>query len=277
MVSKKNFWFKFEMAAWLGDKALLRCSFETRGFWIQCIAIMEDEEVSFLEGTPGELANLIGCQLDVFERSVAELQRTKAAEIAKSQDFVKIVSRRLVKRYNLREYNRIQKQKEREKRNVKVLSNECSKDIEIKSLRDKSLREEKKEIPPTPLGEKPKAGMMPPEIHTGVVISGVLKEFGLKKMSHTEQREWVQTANLAFENDFSPDQFLECLHLLRKQNWRTSAVKPKHVFENLPDLNKLRNEQRNGTNGQRSGKDQRTDTDVLSDSAAYIREKYSDS
>ena len=156
----QRFWFKFEWQKWLGDRELHRCSLETRGFWIECIALMEEAETWLLEGTIAELANLIGCSPSVAKRCIDDLEannaakilRTKVQKSAKSQDLVKVVSRRLLKRYNLREYNRLAKQKEREKRNVKPVSNPISKD---KSLREERI-EEKKELreatasPPAP-------------------------------------------------------------------------------------------------------------------------------
>ena len=85
-------------------------------------------------------------------------------------------------------------------------------------------------------------------VHAGTILHGVLTELGLKTLSATDRRAWEQQAALAFKNDFTADQFLECLSLLRKQHWRTSAVKPKHVFENLPNLAKIRIEVTNGSN-----------------------------
>jgi hypothetical protein len=140
----KNYWFKFEWLAWLNDRDLSRCSLETQGFWLRCICLMEEDETSFLEGTIAQIANLLGCSPTIVRRCINELEQTKAATIErpktqkllKNQGFVKVVSRRLVKRYNLREYNRLAKRKERSRENVKPPSNDSSKDIEFKSLRE---------------------------------------------------------------------------------------------------------------------------------------------
>jgi hypothetical protein len=78
--------------------------------------------------------------------------------------------------------------------------------------------------------------------HQSLVVTGVKREFGLKKLSAADQRAWQQASVLAFENDFTPDEFLECLALLRNQKWRTSAVKPQHVVDNLTILPRLRAE-----------------------------------
>lgn len=144
-MATQRFWFKFEWMPWLNDRALRRCTFETQGFWINCIALMEESETWFLEGTIAELSNLLGCSPAVAKRCIddleannaAQIERTKVQKSAKSQDLVKVVSRRILKRYNLREYNRLAKQKERERRNVKTVSRPISK--------DKSLREERED------------------------------------------------------------------------------------------------------------------------------------
>lgn len=80
--------------------------------------------------------------------------------------------------------------------------------------------------------------------HQSVVVVGVMKELGLKTLSTPARRAWSQASVLAFKNGFTPDEFLECLTLLRNQTWRTSAVKPQHVTDNLTELPKLRAEAR---------------------------------
>lgn len=164
----KNYWFKFEWDAWLGDRALGRCSLETQGFWIRCICLMEEAETWFLEGTIRHIANLLGCGQATVKRCVKELEETNAAEIEKSQLFVKVVSRRLMKRYKLREYNRLKQSQYRKKPNVKSVSNDPSKDIEIKSLRyqeeekkKETLRVSKEDAPQA--SPKPKRGTRLPD------------------------------------------------------------------------------------------------------------------
>lgn len=275
-MAKKNFWFKFEFAAWRNDLALRRCSLETRGFWLECICLMEDAEVCELEGTPAELANLIGCSKAVFNRCVAELDVTNAASVSKSQGFVKIVSRRKLKAVSVKEYNRLKQRESRERRNVKAVSNDSSKDIEIKSLRAK--REEQEKEVSNDTSKKPDVPEPVVEaIRTTETLTGVLAELGLKKLSNSDAREWTHYSALAYENDFTVDQFLECLALLRKQHWRTSAVRAKHVFENLPNLEKIRDEVTNGNGNSSNANKQnhRTDADKLRDAATAIASKYS--
>jgi hypothetical protein len=141
----KKFWSKFEFRQWRDDKDLKRCSKETRGFWIDCIAEMEDSETYFVEGTQAELMRMLSCTADEFERSVEELERTNAASVSKNQGFVKIVSRRLLKAINLKEYNKLKQREHRRQENVKSVSNAPSKDIEIKSIREERIEEKKEE------------------------------------------------------------------------------------------------------------------------------------
>jgi len=157
----------------------------------------------------------------------------------------------------------------------------------INRLNKEELRKEKKEeipLPPLPEIQEAKPDVIPEtspkgpflEIHAGTIIAGVLKEFKLKKLNGSDHRLWEQQANLAFENGFTADQFLECLALLRKQHWRTSAVKPKHVFDNLPELGKLRKESKNqnGTNRNTNQQNQRNDADIIRDGIDFIANKY---
>lgn len=107
-------------------------------------------------------------------------------------------------------------------------------------------REEKAEPPNRP--SSPESNQPAAEIFVGTVLAGVTKELGFTKFAVSAQRDWTNYATLAFENNFTAEQFLECMRLLRGQTWRTSAVKPATVFENLPELPKLRREgKQNGT------------------------------
>jgi hypothetical protein len=94
---------------------------------------MEESGESFIEGTPEEVANLLGCSMEVLRRCVGELKRTKAAEVVAETNYVKIVSRRLLKKLNLREYNRLKQQERRGQSSVNVVSIECQ---DPKSFRD---------------------------------------------------------------------------------------------------------------------------------------------
>ncbi len=94
------------------------------------------------------------------------------------------------------------------------------------------------------------------EMFTGTVIAELEKRLDVKSLP--SKLEWQRSADWAFENGFTSDQFLECHELLKKQHWRDGPVKPKHVCENLPNLQKLRDEiaKQSGKSGQsrKSGK-----------------------
>lgn len=96
---------------------------------------------------------------------------------------------------------------------------------------------ESSHCPSSPESDQPAA-----EIFVGTVLASVTKELGLTKLSVSVQRDWANHALLAFENNFTVEQFLECFRLLRGQTWRTSPVQPKHVMDGLPELAKLRRE-----------------------------------
>lgn len=147
-----NFWFKFEWELWRNDKQLRRCSKETRGFWIDCIAVMEEQQTFFIEGTPDEICREVVADRGEFDRAIAELSRTGAATIEKCQEVVKIVSRRLLRKVNLTEYNRLKKQEERERRMSSGGQDPPSKDIDFKSFRA---------LDSSPIGEEVNAAKPP--------------------------------------------------------------------------------------------------------------------
>jgi hypothetical protein len=163
----RRYWVKFEWDPWRNDPLLRRCSKETRGFWIDCIAAMEDESertqtsVYEIEGSPDEICRIVTCTREEFDRSVAELRRTNAASVRENQGLVKIISRRLLKLANLREYNRLKQQESRERRAVKIESNASSKDIELRKNQKESEKKDKKEKTkkeePASQGAKPPA------------------------------------------------------------------------------------------------------------------------
>lgn len=92
------------------------------------------------------------------------------------------------------------------------------------------------------------------EIFVGTVTAELQKRMDLKTLP--SKLEWQSHAEWAHVNGFTADQFLECYDLLKRQHWRDGPVKPKHVAENLPNLQKLRNEIEN----QNNGKNNRTQT-----------------
>jgi hypothetical protein len=140
-MSKHYYWFKFEWAKWRNDPQLRRCSKETRGFWIDCIAAMEELDTYKLEGTPDELCRELFCTRKEFDRSIAELGASGAATITKSRTRVTIVSRKILKEVSVTEYNKLRKRKSRGHTVVTPQEQTVSKDIE--DLEDSSYEESK--------------------------------------------------------------------------------------------------------------------------------------
>lgn len=240
-MAKHFTWFKFEWDAWREDRDLRRCSKQTKGFWIDCIALMEKEEVYFLEGTPEELCRDIVATREEFDNSVRELHRTNAATISKSQGRVKIVSRRILKRVNLTEYNRLKQAERRCQLKVKVKSKGTSKDIEI--LESFSYEKDKKEGKESAAG----TGGKPPlrEIFFGTLEAGLTERMGITTLPN--QREWHQRVfEWAFLNDRTTDAVLETYDLMKKGFWKNKSVSPKSLADNIPNLETLRAEVKGG-------------------------------
>lgn len=144
MAKPKHYsWFKFDWDAYQQDSKRRRCSLETRGFWDELFVEMEKTDTYFIEGTIQEIANTAVCSTAQARRCIGELERTNAATIIKNQDLVKVISRRLLKRHNLREYNRLKQQEHRDKERVKRLSIAPSKN---KSIREERGEEKKEEL-----------------------------------------------------------------------------------------------------------------------------------
>lgn len=156
MPKPKHFtWFKFDFKLWREDSQLRRCSKETRGFWIDCIALMEESDSCFIEGMPSELCRELSCTMEEFQRSIAELQRTGAATIVRCCEEtncqcppkVKIICRHILKAVNLTEYSRLKKRAQRENSDI--------------SAENKTPKQEKQTViqpPPKTHIKKPKSG-----------------------------------------------------------------------------------------------------------------------
>lgn len=109
-----------------------------------------------------------------------------------------------------------------------------------------------------PVGQPQPTGESEPpvrEMFIGTATAELAKRMDLKTLP--AKLDWQSQADWAFENGFTCDQFLECYDLLTKQHWRDGPVKPKHLTENLPNLEKLRKEiekQPNGASRPNGGK-----------------------
>jgi hypothetical protein len=257
-------WFKFEWNAWRNDPQLRRCSKETRGFWVDAIAVMEELDTYFIEGTVDELCRDLVCTEGEFTRSIAELVRTNAATVVKNQDSVKIISRRILKAHNLTEYNRLKKQEERDKKAVKAMSNDSSKN-RVLEKKDKKREESSDttlsvspeistavaETTPTPPPAPPPVKELPIEIFFGLTLSGLCRRMGVKTLPNPS--DWQKHLRWAFANGFSPDDVVECYDHMKQQSWRENAITPKALVAELPNLNDLRSPKPPVPTGRKNG------------------------
>lgn len=254
-----KFWFKFEWQKWLNDRELSRCTFETQGFWVRVICILEETGETFLEGTIAQIANMLGCSPKVAERCISDLETNNAAQIvrrklqksSKNQEIVKVVSRRLVKAANLKEYNRIKQAERRNKLNVNTPSKNSSKDIEIKSLRVKTISPNGEiETPKPPLrniaveaptaevdswlsviapitGAKDARSIIPEQRWRGVIATAIREQRSLADFANVVKGEYARPPNeLRY---VTPE---KCLQILQQ-----SKLKP---AEHLPSIEEKR-------------------------------------
>jgi hypothetical protein len=132
-----QWWFKFETGKWRNDSALRRCSLETKGFWIECIAAMREAEVFELSGTIEEVARLVGCFPEEAMRCLLELQRTKTADVTLGNGCVTVKSRYIAKQVKVKTQTNLRVQLHRSNANV-------TQDVTLQS-KSKSKKEEKED------------------------------------------------------------------------------------------------------------------------------------
>jgi len=249
-----NYWFKFEWDDWRNDPQLRRCCKETKGFWIDCIAAMEDLSTYFLQGTKEEICRDIVATSDEFDRSISELIRTGAAtiligsqkngeisvknlhKISENNEIVKIVSRRLLKKSNLTEYNRLKKRESRSRMNVKVnVKAESRASSKDKSLEFKDLDSPIGEVHNTPEREKSEPKIMLPS------------DFQVTE----EMRQWAAEHAPDMDVDAELDEFKTFWREIATKNhrrtgrgwnatWKNRMKDRQEYFDNL--------RQKNGTN-----------------------------
>lgn len=76
------------------------------------------------------------------------------------------------------------------------------------------------------------------EIHLGNILAGVKKELGVKKLTASAEREWINHGKVAFENSFSDSQFVKCFSMLRQKH--DYPILPQYVTDRLPDFAKTK-------------------------------------
>jgi hypothetical protein len=112
-MAKGDWWFKFEIPAWRNSPELRRCSLETKGFWIECVAIMRDLGVPHIKGSCEEIARSVGCFPEEAQRCVEELKRTNTADVTLRNGEVTLKSRKYAKELKAKEMTRLRVRKHR--------------------------------------------------------------------------------------------------------------------------------------------------------------------
>lgn len=146
-MTKGDWWFKFEIHTWLNDPQLRRLARENRDSWLTTCLMMRLEGVGQLSGEPSELANLLHLTADEFAGYVADLVRTKTADVTQTAKKVTIKSRRYTRELKVKTSNRLRKQKERSHADVtpesqdRVISKEL--EIEIREEKESAIADKK--------------------------------------------------------------------------------------------------------------------------------------
>lgn len=130
----KNWWFKLDFKVWRTDSCLRRCSLETRGFWLECLCVMNETDTYEITGTLSELARLLGCESSEVMRCATELKQTKTADVTLGNGSVTLLSRRLKRELNIREQTRLRVQKLR-----------CNADVTLQSNKQEVISKKKEE------------------------------------------------------------------------------------------------------------------------------------
>lgn len=243
-----DFWFKFEWDAWLGDTDLSRCSLETQGLWIRCIALMHKMGVCKITGTVDEVRRLLGVLPEELVRSAEELRRTDTADVEIRHNIVTLKSRRLERVENKRVSANIRKQKSRSHNDV----TEQSLEYRVKSIEESTnvdSKEGEKEptasdfAPPTPNPAYHPAlkaivklcGHMPAQILWTTMIETLGDDPDIPKLTRS-YREWTlkgyKPKNYGWVTDWYangiPDEFCS--------NQRSSAKVAAQIGKSQPQI-----------------------------------------
>lgn len=205
---------------------LRRCSLETRGFWLEMLCAMYEQDVFRITGTYEELGQLASCSEAIAARSCVELKAKNVADVTLGNGSVTLLSRRLKRELTSKENTRLRVQRHRGNADVTVQSKSKS--------NKKEIREEHTE---------PSRAFSTTEEERSYLtdlLDSVKESFGLVTLAR--EHEWVDAGIWSHDNGFSVEQFIECIQLLKSQDWRTGPVKAEHVTNNLPNIQKLRDE-----------------------------------
>lgn len=111
------FYFPFVCADWMSDPQLSMCSPATRGFWVDAIcAMFANHRTGEVSGTPEQLARVCRCKPAEATAAIADLRRTKAADVTDRNGIVTLVCRRMKREYDKRKSNNERQKKHRSRR-----------------------------------------------------------------------------------------------------------------------------------------------------------------
>lgn len=107
----------FDIAAWLTDPAVTRCTPATRGIWMDLIGVMHLEgRVAQLRGTAEELARFARCLPAEMVQALTELQTHRTADVEHRNGVYVITCRRFIREAAAREAGRDRVERHRVKR-----------------------------------------------------------------------------------------------------------------------------------------------------------------
>jgi DNA-binding Lrp family transcriptional regulator len=238
--------FMFYPGDWLRND-ISGCSLEAQGLWLRMMMIMHDAQIYGQlvlnnEEMPAEfVAKKIGISPKKYLNLLKELEF--AGVINRKENGV-IYSGRMERDEAIRQQNRARQEKHRAESNVDNNANvthDVTRNVTpLSRSSHAALHSSSSSSIVSSNEETISDDNLLPQIHAGKILAGIAGELGLKKLPGS--REWLKHAELAFENGFTAEHFLETFILLRKQEWRTSAVQPKTVTDHLSNLDKLRKE-----------------------------------
>lgn len=186
--------------------------------------MMHESDTSIIEGSYEELGWLIGCAPEIVARCCIELQRTKTADVTLGNGNVTLISRRLRRELNIRKQTRSRVQRHR--------NAECNADVTTQSKSNKKEVINKSKKDENDFGKNGRPSNVENSIYVGTVLDGITKSLGLKKLSHSQEREWILAADLCFENGFTAAEFVGCFNALGEK--KDYAIIPKYVIDQLP-------------------------------------------
>jgi hypothetical protein len=115
--------FQFYPGDWRRDTQVQMARMETRGVWFEMLCCMWDApERGKLTGGKLEIARLLGCDVEVLQRALNEIEKLKIADVTNGNNEVTIINRRMKREQKQRESTRLRVKRHRSNKtsNAKV-------------------------------------------------------------------------------------------------------------------------------------------------------------